>query len=362
MPRSKPRLLLATVLLTGLALAATGAVVTRAFSTPGGTETRVVIPEGASFRAATDSLARAGIVTQSRLFRAYGRITGADRRLKPGTYLFRANTPWREIVAAMSGGHGLVRSVTIPEGYSLAQIAGALGEALEVPADSVMAAVRDTVLLRALGVPAATLEGYLFPDTYAFPDGTRADRAVAEMVRRFEREWQPEWDERLAAMKLTRHELVTLASIVEREARVASERPVIAAVFLNRLRIGMPLQADPTVQYARGSHTPRVTYQDLRIDSPYNTYRYPGLHPGPIASPGGASLRASLEPADVPYLYFVAYPDGRHEFRRTFEEHVQAVRAARSAWDSVLRTAAPSASGPVPASVGARDSAGAARR
>jgi UPF0755 protein len=124
---------------------------------------------------------------------------------------------------------------------------------------------------------------------------------------------------------------VTLASIVEREAKIATERPVIAGVYLNRLRLNMPLQADPTVQYARGAHTERVLLKDLEIDSPYNTYRYPGLPPGPIASPGGASLRAALFPADVPYLYFVAAPDGHHEFRRTLEEHAAAVRAARAA-------------------------------
>jgi UPF0755 protein len=338
-----------------LVAGAAGAVVTRTFSTPGGSETRVLIPEGATFRAATDSLVRAGVVSRPRLFRAYGRLTGTDRRLKPGTYLFRQRTPWRDVVAALAGGHGLVRSVTIPEGFSLAQIAAALSRALDVPAESVLTAASDTTLLRALGAPTPTLEGYLFPDTYAFPEGTTASRAVSEMVRRFQREWEPGWEDRLTSLSLSRHELVTLASIVEREARVAEERPVIAAVFLNRLRIGMPLQADPTVQYARGSHTPRVTYQDLRVDSPYNTYLYPGLPPGPIASPGGASLRASLNPADVPYLYFVAFPDGRHEFRRTLAEHVQAVRAARAAWDSTLRAAQGEPSPPVPASVGAGD-------
>jgi UPF0755 protein len=311
--------------------------VTRAFTRPSGAEVRVVVPEASTFRAATDSLVRAGIVERPRLFRAYARLTGDDRRLRPGTYLFRPNTPWRDIVGALAGGQGLVSSVTIPEGFSLNQIAGAVSRALELPAESVLDAARDTALLRRLDVPVETLEGYLFPDTYAFPEGTAAPRVVAEMVRRFEREWQPEWDERLRALAMTRHELVTLASIVEREARLQAEQPVIAGVFRNRLRIGMPLQADATVQYARGAHTPRVLYQDLTIDSPYNTYRYPGLPPGPIASPGGAALRATLNPADVPYLYFVAFPDGRHEFRRTLAEHSVAVRAARVAWDSALR-------------------------
>jgi UPF0755 protein len=151
------------------------------------------------------------------------------------------------------------------------------------------------------------------------------------MVKRFEREWKPAWDSAIVPLGLSRHQVVTLASIIEREAKIASERPVIAAVYLNRLRAGMLLQADPTVQYARGSHTARVLNRDLEIDSPYNTYRYAGLPPGPIASPGGASLAAAVAPADVPFLYFVAMPDGHHEFRRSLAEHEVAVRAARAA-------------------------------
>lgn len=336
---------IAVILALGFGLAA---IATRAFSRPGGPPVRVVVPEGATLRAAADSLARTGVVGRPRLFRAFARFSGGDRNVKPGTYLFRRGTPWRDVLAALTGGEGLVRPVTIPEGYSLAQIAATLSRALEVPADSVLSAASDTVLLRRLEVPMPTLEGYLFPDTYAFPEGTTATRAVAEMVRRFEREWQPEWNERLAALSLSRHELVTLASIVEREARIADERPVIAGVYLNRLRIGMPLQADPTVQYARGEHTSRITYPDLAIDSPYNTYRYPGLPPGPIASPGGASLRASLNPAQVDFLYFAAFPDGRHEFRRTFDEHARVVRESRPAWDSVRRAAAEQAASLAP--------------
>jgi UPF0755 protein len=353
MRRSSARLLILAPIAALLLFFITVAWVTRAFARPAGTEIRVVVPEGSTFRAASDSLARAGVVERPRLFRAYARLTGDDRRLRPGTYLFRRNTPWRDIVGALAGGHGLVSSVTIPEGFSLNQIAAAVSRALAVPPESVIVAAQDTALLRRLDVPIQTLEGYLFPDTYAFPEGTTARRVVAEMVRRFEREWQPEWDERLRALGMTRHELVTLASIVEREARLQAEQGVIAGVFRNRLRIGMPLQADPTVQYARGTHAARVTYQDLMIDSPYNTYRYAGLPPGPIASPGGAALRATLNPAEVPYLYFVAFPDGRHEFRRTFTEHTQAVRAARVAWDSALRaTAAAGSTAPnVPSAV-----------
>jgi UPF0755 protein len=263
------------------------------------------------------------------MFRMYARFKGTDRNIKPGTYLIKRGTPWGEIIAALHGGHGLVNTITIPEGFTIAQIAPVLTQALGVPIDSVDAAVRDTAMLRLVGAPGPTLEGYLFPDTYAFPDGTKARAAVLEMVKRFEREWKPDWAVRLQALSLTKHQAVTLASIVEREAKVAAERPVIAAVYLNRLKKGMLLQADPTVQYARGKHTPRLLLKDLEVDSPYNTYKYPGLPPGPIASPGGASLVAALNPAAVQYLYFVAAPDGHHEFRNTLAEHQQAVRAVR---------------------------------
>ena len=166
-----------------------------------------------------------------------------------------------------------------------------------------------------------TLEGYLFPDTYIFPEGTTARAAVDAMVRRFEQVWKPEWTARLDTIHMSRNDVMSLAAIVEKEARRPEERPVIAAVYLNRLRSGMLLQADPTVQYALGRHVTRVYYKDLETDSLYNTYLHKGLPPGPIASPGKASIEAALYPANVPYEYFVAFPDGHHEFRRDLAEH-----------------------------------------
>lgn len=296
---------------------------------PVGAPLRVIVPKGATFSAATDSLQKAGLVSSPLFFKLYARVKGADRAIKPGTYLIKRNTPWTDIISALHGGHGLVNTITIPEGFTLSQIVALLAQTLSIPVDSVTAAVRDTAMINRLGLPAKNLEGYLFPDTYAFPDGTRARDAVLEMVKRFEREWKPEWTARLDSIGLNRHQVVTLASIVEREAKVPAERPVIARVYLNRLKANMLLQADPTVQYARGKHTPRVMHKDLEIDSPYNTYKYPGLPPGPIASPGSASLVAALFSADVPFLYFVAAPDGHHEFRKTLAEHEQAVRQFR---------------------------------
>ena len=297
--------------------------------TPHGTPKRVIIPRGASFRVATDSLGEAGLVGSRRIFRLYGRMMGGDRNIKPGTYLLKNGTPWRDIVKALNGGRGLVNTLTIPEGYTIQQIRPVLARTLFVPPESVDAAVRDTALLRRLDVPTETLEGYLFPDTYAFPAGTTASQAVREMVRGFERRWKPEWDSLLPALNINRNDMVTMASLVEKEARVPEERPVIAAVYYNRLRRGMLLQADPTVQYAMGRHVSRVMYKDLTTKSPYNTYLHRGLPPGPIASPGAASLAAAANPAKVDYLYFVARPDGRHEFRNTLAQHNNAIRQVR---------------------------------
>lgn len=297
---------------------------------PYGTSTRVIIPRGSSFADAADSLSKANLVGWRKMFRIYARLTGGDRNIKPGTYLLKHGTPWSDIISALHGGHGLVNTITIPEGYTVSQIAPLLARTLKVPVESVDVAVRDTALLARLDIPTPTLEGYLFPDTYAFPIGTTARQAVREMVYDFERRWKPDWDAKAVALDINRNDLVTMASIVEREARLPEERPVIAAVYYNRLKKGMLLQADPTVQYALGHHVGRVLYKNLTIESPYNTYVHKGLPPGPVASPGVASLVAAANPANVPYLYFVASPDGHHEFRMTLGEHASAIREVRA--------------------------------
>jgi UPF0755 protein len=305
-----------------------------------GAPVRVVIPRGASLRAAADSLAARRVVRSGALFRLYAAWSNQDRAIKPGTYLLRPGTPYANLVNALVTGRGLVHVVTVVEGWELRQIAPQLARSLGVPRDSVEAALRDTTLLARLDVPTATVEGYVFPATYTFPDGTTARDAVRQMVARFEQAWKPEWNARLQSLALSRHDAVTLASIVEREAVRPEERPVIAAVYYNRVRKGMRLEADPTIQYALGRHTARVLYRDLDVDSPYNTYRRAGLPPGPIGSPGVPSMAAAVAPAKVPFLYFVAMPDGHHEFRATYAEHLAAVRTARLAAESVASSGA----------------------
>lgn len=291
---------------------------------------RVVVPRGASFRAAADSLASHGVIGSPFLFRLYASWARHDRSIKPGTYALHPGSSYASLVDALLSGRGIVHVVTVVEGWELRQIVPQLARSLGVPRDSVESAVRDTALLRRLDIPTPTLEGYLFPATYTFTDGTTARAAVAQMVGRFEQAWRPEWNDRLQALALRRHDAVTLASIVEREAVRPEERPAIAAVYYNRLRKGMRLEADPTIQYALARHTSRVLYRDLDVDSPYNTYRHAGLPPGPIGSPGAPSLAAAVNPAQVPYLFFVAQPDGHHEFRASFSQHLQAVRESRA--------------------------------
>ena len=312
-----------------------------------GRPVRVTVPPGATLRVAADSLAHAGVIRSARLFRIYALLRHDDRDIKPGTYLLHRGSGYSSALDAIRGGHGRVHSVTIPEGFSLAQIIPLFASKLDIPVDSLEAAVRDTAFLEQLDIPTPTVEGYVFPDTYLFPDQVSARAAIGTTIRRFEQVWQPAWTARLDTIALSRHDVMTLASIVEKEARLAEERPAIAAVYMNRLHDHMLLQADPTVQYALGEHQSRVLYKQLEVESSYNTYKHPGLPPGPIASPGRASILAALYPANVPYLYFVALPDGHHEFRSDYAGHEAARRMARRAWDSltVQQKRAPAAPG-----------------
>ncbi|AMW04245.1 endolytic transglycosylase MltG [Gemmatimonas phototrophica] len=310
-------------------------------ASPSGAVARVVVPKGASVRVAADSLEAQGVIGSPVLFRLFARLTGSATDIKPGTYRFASDAGYRDVLNALVTGRGLVRTVVIPEGFDLRDITPVLAKALRVPEDSVRAAVTDSAWLRELNVPVPSLEGYLFPATYSFADGTSAREAVNAMIERFLDVWKPEWDARLKVMAISRHDAMAMASIIEKEARKPEERPLISAVYWNRVKKRMLLQADPTVQYALPQHVGRVLYKDLEVESKYNTYKYPGLPPGPIANPGEASIAAALAPADVPYLFFVARADGGHEFTETFAQHTKAIAQIKAA----KRAAAAVASG-----------------
>jgi UPF0755 protein len=289
-----------------------------------GAEQFVEIPAGAGSRTIGDRLVEAGIVRDATSFRVGLYVSGKGRHLQAGEYRFdRAMTPM-EAIDKLARGDVYVINITFPEGLTMAEM-GKIYETHEVgPASAFVMAARDPSAIKALDPAARDLEGYLFPETYLLSRRSDAPRLVRLMTERFEHVFTPDLRQAAAARGLTVRQAVTLASIVEKEASRPEERPIVAAVYENRLRIGMALQCDPTVIYAldrAGKYTGNLRRDDLAFDSPYNTYRYPGLPPGPIASPGRASLEAAVHPAQVDFLYFVSRNDGSHEFARTLDEH-----------------------------------------
>jgi UPF0755 protein len=289
-----------------------------------GLEQFVDIPQGSGSRSIGDRLVAGGVVRDHMTFRVALWLSGEGRRLKAGEYQFdRAMTPF-EVIGKIARGEVYVVNVTFPEGLTIAEMARIFETHGFGPADGFVQAARDASWVREFDPLASDLEGYLFPETYALSRRAEAATLVRLMVARFEHVFTPELRQSAAAGNLSVRQAVTLASIVEKETARTEERPLVASVYLNRLRINMALQCDPTVIYAlqkAGRYNGNLRHDDLNVDSPYNTYRYPGLPPGPIASPGRASLEAVLHPAATDFLYFVSRNDGSHEFARTLEEH-----------------------------------------
>jgi UPF0755 protein len=314
-----------------LGLFVAGAWVWFALNGPAGsgdqTAPRVVLirPNTSSFGIAT-ALKEAGIIRSRLGFLAAAIMRGAHRRLLPGEYEFDRQVSLLEVVRRLEQGRGLVHRVTIPEGLAAQQIAQLLGERGLVDRDRFLRLLRDRALLQGYGVEADSLEGYLFPDTYRLVKGQGEDAIIHRMVRRFHEMFGPEEQARADELGMPVREVVTLASLIEREAKVPQERPLISAVFHNRLRVRMPLQSDPTVLYALSRFSGRLTKANLQAPSPYNTYVNHGLPPGPIANPGRASITAALYPAATRYLYFVSKNDGTHAFSKTLREHEVLVR------------------------------------
>lgn len=279
----------------------------------------------------TDTLAARDLIDWPELFQVYARLRGAARSVKPGVYEAQRGTSWAALLRKLVTGDVVTTSVTIPEGWTAAQIAGRLANVSGVPSDSLTALMLDTAAADRFGVPGPTLEGYVYPATYVFPLGTPPEAMLRTMVDRYKQVWTPELRAAADSLGLTEREVVTLASIIEKEAKQWTERDTISAVYHNRLQKGMRLQADPTVQYALGAHQERLLYSHIRDvrENPYNTYSHGGLPPGPIASPSEGAIRAALSPAPVDYLYFVAEPSGSHVFTRTLAEHNAAKRRVR---------------------------------
>lgn len=284
----------------------------------------VDVPSGTGPRAIGAALAAAGVVKDPLTFRVALWLTGRARELKAGEYRFAEPVSAVQVVAVLADGAIYTRPVTFREGLTIGEMADVYAESGLGTRDAFLAAARDVSLIRDLDPEAKDLEGYLFPDTYPVPRKTPASTLVAQMVRGFRAALPPPLIAKAQADGLSVRQVVTLAALVEKETAQDAERPLVAAVYRNRHKIGMGMQADPTVIYAlqqAGKWDGNLSRDDLQFDSPYNTYRYGGLPPGPIAAPGRRALEATVSPADVAYLYFVSRNDGTHVFATTLAEH-----------------------------------------
>jgi UPF0755 protein len=287
------------------------------------------VTKGESFSSVARRLGETDLVAHPRVLEIYAWVRGSDRKIKAGTYALGAGESPREIVEKLVLGDIFKVSVTIPEGFMHTQIAGALAAA---GIDSAVFAglANDEETRKKLGVEGPSLEGYLFPDTYLVPMGMTPLEAAAMMRARLDEVFDAKMARRAEEISMTRHQVLTLASIIQAEARLPAEMPLVSAVYHNRLRKGIKLEADPTVAYAMGGYRGRLYYKDLEIDSPFNTYKHAGLPPGPICAPGRASIEAALYPDTAcRAVYFVAKGDGGHIFSLTLEEHIAAVESVK---------------------------------
>jgi UPF0755 protein len=291
----------------------------------------VIVPKGSSLPEVYGILREGGILTHPLAFRALVLLTFSSRRLHYGEYAF-PNPPstletWRRLV------HGDVikYEVTVHPGANLYDVAEQIEKKKLAKAEAFLDTAASPAVLRRLDIPGASAEGYLFPDSYLFVKPVTPEEILEIMVRQFRRKAPPDAEKRAAEAGLSLHQVVTIASIIEKETGLEEEKPIVSAVIRRRLALGMPLQMDPTVIYGIKRFDGTVTRKDLRKAGPYNTYLNLGLPPGPIANPGPASLAAALNPSKSEYLYFVSKNDGSHTFSRTLPEHLRAVEQFRRA-------------------------------
>lgn len=289
----------------------------------GSADTAVVvwIKPGQGFFETMDCLEKAGVIKEPDKFRWLAYLRGLERKIKAGEYLLRPSMPPGAILGVLVRGETLVQPGVVPEGLALRKVGEVFEKIGLFSADTFVKTASDPKLVNSLGLEGETLEGYLFPETYYFSKGVTAESVARKMVAQFRSVVTADWTRRAKDMGLTLHQLVTLASIIEKETARADERSMVAAVFLSRLKLGMRLESDPTVIYGIKDFSGNITRQDLESYTPYNTYKIQGLPIGPICSPGKAALEAVLTPAAGDFLYFVSKNDGSHHFSRTLAEH-----------------------------------------
>ena len=289
------------------------------------------VPIGSNSRTIAKQLAEQQLIRSEYAFRLIVRHRGTGKHLRAGVYTLRRNMMLWHIVNEFEKGQVRLVSWTVPEGLTTSNIAELWETAGFGTSEAFQEATESPELLKRYGLEGKTMEGYLFPNTYKFAKGTTAEQAVEMMLTEFKQRWTETFDVEARRLGFTRHEIVTLASVIEEEAQVKSEHPRIASVFHNRLKRKWRLQADPTVLYALGNPKRLLTRADLKVDSPYNTYIHRGLPPGPIANPGIDSIIAALRPEKTDYFYFVAIGEGKHHFSKTLSEHNRMIRKIRRA-------------------------------
>jgi UPF0755 protein len=295
------------------------------------------VERGRGLRQVANALEDAGLIRNAGAAVAIAKLRGWDAAVKAGEYELSPGSSSEEILQKIIAGRVRTYTAVLPEGVRATEIAERLEEIGLADREAFLRIVGDAEFAKSLGVPAPSLEGYLYPETYELPRDLEPEAVARIFVEQFDRVWA-EIEPAAREVALDKHEIVTLASIVEKETAVPEERPLIAAVFLNRLRRGMRLETDPAVIYGIPDFDGNLRRRDLRNEkNPYNTYQIAGLPPGPIASPGADSLRAVVKPAETDYLYFVSRNDGTHEFSRTYREHVNAVNR----YQRIARRSAP---------------------
>ncbi|NKB82289.1 MAG: endolytic transglycosylase MltG [Nitrospirales bacterium] len=286
----------------------------------------VDIPRGTSLSHVAGLLHNSHLIRDKEAFVWMGRLSGAERKIISGEYALDTEMDASAILSKIVNGTVVQHAVTIPEGYSLIQVAGLLEEKRLINRQAFLHTARDQAFIQSLGLHVSSLEGYLFPDTYYFARPVNPKTVIQSFIRRLQETLTADLKHRAKDMGMPIHAVLTLASIIEKETANSDERNLISGVFHNRLRQNIPLQSDPTVVYALRAFDGNITKQDLRVNSPYNTYRVLGLPPGPIANPGKAAIEAALYPATTDFLYFVSRNNGSHKFSATLDEHNQAVQ------------------------------------
>ncbi|MCK4234772.1 endolytic transglycosylase MltG [candidate division WOR-3 bacterium] len=289
----------------------------------------IVIPEGATAKDIGEMLEEEEVIASSKRFTVFAKMAGKEKNIKAGRYIFHKGMGIRNVLQKLVKGETSALLVTIPEGLTMDGISIILEKELKIDREKFLKLANDKKFAARMGISGKNFEGFLFPNTYEFNHGITEKEVIERLLKEFWKVFNDSAKKRAKKIGFTVCEIVTLASLIEEEAMIDSEHPIISQVYHKRLQLNRALECDATIQYALPKHKSRLLYKDLKIESPYNTYLHKGLPPGPIASPGKSSIIAALYPADTDYLYYVAKGDGSHIFSKTAKGHYKAIESLR---------------------------------